>query len=117
MVGFVNGCRPLIFLDGTHIKNKYKGSLLSAVTKDPNDDLFTVAYAVVDAENDDNWEWFLWKLRSTLEAHRGIGFGSLTFFSDRHSGLIKGIPIVFPNSYHAYYLRHLVDNFKKHVRR
>ncbi|XP_073311436.1 uncharacterized protein [Primulina huaijiensis] len=63
IVGFVKGCRPLIFLDGTHIKNKFKGCILSAVTKDANDDLFTLAFAVVEAENDANWEWFCLKLR------------------------------------------------------
>ncbi|XP_075485278.1 uncharacterized protein LOC142525000 [Primulina tabacum] len=52
------GCRPLLFLDGTHIKNKYKGCLLGAVAKDANDDVFTLAYAIVDAENDSNWEWY-----------------------------------------------------------
>ncbi|XP_073153608.1 uncharacterized protein [Henckelia pumila] len=46
------GCRPLIFLDDTHIKNKYKRCILVVVSKDANDDLFTIAYAVVDAEND-----------------------------------------------------------------
>ncbi|KAG6517085.1 hypothetical protein ZIOFF_020465 [Zingiber officinale] len=45
----------LVFLDDTHIKNKYKGCILVAVAKDANDDLFTLAYSVVDAENDDNW--------------------------------------------------------------
>jgi len=116
LVGFFSGCRPLIFLDGTHIKNKYKGSLLSAVAKDPNDDLFTLAYAVVNAENDDNWEWFCLKLRNILDSYHGTGFRRFTFFSDRHSGLIKAISIAFPGSHHAYCLRHLVDNFKKQVR-
>jgi len=116
LVGFLSGCRPLIFLDGTHIKNKYKGCLLSAVAKDPNDDLFTLAYAVVDAENDDNWEWFCLKLRNILNSYLTTGYTEFTFFSDRHSGLVKAIPIVFPGSHHAYCLRHLVDNFKKQVR-
>ncbi|KAG6469206.1 hypothetical protein ZIOFF_073911 [Zingiber officinale] len=48
--------RPLIFLDETHIKNKYKGCILVVVSKDANDDLFTIGYSVVDAENDANWE-------------------------------------------------------------
>ncbi|XP_073022649.1 uncharacterized protein [Primulina eburnea] len=60
--GFSTGCR-LIFLDGTHIKNKYKGSMLLAVTKDANDDVFTLAYSVIDAENDSNWELFCYHLR------------------------------------------------------
>ncbi|XP_073138855.1 uncharacterized protein [Henckelia pumila] len=68
-VGFVNGCRPFLFLDGTHIKNKYKGCILAAVTKDGNDDLFTLAYAVVDAENDKNWLWFCYKLRQVMRRY------------------------------------------------
>ncbi|XP_073133346.1 uncharacterized protein [Henckelia pumila] len=89
IVGFVKGCRPLIFLDGTHIKNKFKGCILSAVTKDANDDLFTLAFAVVEAENDANWEWFCLKLRGVLAMQNCIVFSQFTFFSDRHSGLVK----------------------------
>ncbi|KAG6482962.1 hypothetical protein ZIOFF_059602 [Zingiber officinale] len=43
-------------LDETHIKNKYKGCILVVVSKDANDNLFTIGYSVVDAENDANWE-------------------------------------------------------------
>lgn len=32
-------------------------------------------------------------------------------------GLIKTISIKIPGSYHAYYLRHFVDNFKKMVKK
>ncbi|KAG6537319.1 hypothetical protein ZIOFF_002406 [Zingiber officinale] len=102
---------PLVFLDGTHIKNKYKGCILVVVEKDANDDLFTLAYSVVDAENDDNWGWFCFQLKSALFSHRFIGFHEFTFFSDRHPGIIKAIQLVFPGSHHAYCLRHLVDNF------
>ncbi|KAG6470944.1 hypothetical protein ZIOFF_072032 [Zingiber officinale] len=55
-VSFLTGCMPLIFLDETHIKNKYKSCILVIVSKDANDDLFTIGYSVVDAENDANWE-------------------------------------------------------------
>ncbi|XP_073130790.1 uncharacterized protein [Henckelia pumila] len=111
------GCRPLIFLDGTHIKNKYKGCLLVAVSKDANDDIFTLAYAVVDAENDSNWEWFCYHLKNVLASQYIMVFHRYTFFSDRHPGLIKAIKSVFPGSYHSYCLRHLVDNFVKQVLR
>ncbi|XP_073137771.1 uncharacterized protein [Henckelia pumila] len=94
LVGFVCGCRPLIFLDGTHIKNKYKGSILVVVAKDANDDLFTLAYAVVDAENDCNWHWFCNRLKDVLASKNVTFFHSFTFFSDRHPGLIKTIQSV-----------------------
>ncbi|XP_073151968.1 uncharacterized protein [Henckelia pumila] len=115
--GFSTGCRPMIFLDGTHIKNKYKGSILVAVGKDANDNLFTLAYSVVDAENDCNWEWFCINLRSVLLSQHISGFENFTFFSDRHSGIIKAVNLLFPGSHHAYCLRHLVDNFVKQVMR
>ncbi|XP_073129491.1 uncharacterized protein [Henckelia pumila] len=108
---------PLIFVDGTHIKNKHQGCILAAVTKDGNDDLFTLAYAVVDAENDRNWMWFCLKLRQVLLYNNVMIFNDYTFFSDRHPGIIKAIESVFPNSHHAYCLRHLVDNFVKQVMR
>ncbi|XP_073138019.1 uncharacterized protein [Henckelia pumila] len=115
--GFATGCRPMIFLDDTHIKNKYKGSILVAVGKEANDDLFTLAYSVVDAENDCNWEWFCINLRSVLLSQHISGFENFTFFSDRHFGIIKAVNLLFSGSHHAYCLRHLVDNFVKQVMR
>ncbi|XP_073308838.1 uncharacterized protein [Primulina huaijiensis] len=115
--GFIRGCRPLVFLDGTHIKNKYKGNILVAVAKDANDDLFTLAYSVVDAENDDNWGWFCFQLKGVLLSHHCTRFDQFTFFSDRHTGIIKAVELMFPSSYHAYCLRHLVDNFVNKVMR
>ncbi|XP_073152433.1 uncharacterized protein [Henckelia pumila] len=116
-VGFATGCRPIIFLDGTHIKNKYKCSILLAVAKDANDDLFTLAYAVVDAENDSNWEWFCFHLRGVLVLQHIMVFEKFTFFSDRNPGIIKAVKLLFPGSHHAYCLRHLMDNFVKQVLR
>ncbi|XP_075473495.1 uncharacterized protein LOC142504537 [Primulina tabacum] len=117
LVGFISGCRPLLFLDGTHIKNKYKGFLLGVVAKDANDDVFTLAYAIVDAENDSNWEWFCYQLKHVLASQYIMIFRSYIFFSDRHPGLIKAIQTVFPGIHHSYCLRHLVDNFVKQVLR
>ena len=50
-------CHPLIGLDGTHLKSKYQGILLAATGVDANGSLYPLTYAVVDAENDDNWLW------------------------------------------------------------
>ena len=47
-------CRILLGFDGTHLKYKYQGILLATTGVDANGSLFTLAYAVIDAENDDN---------------------------------------------------------------
>ncbi|XP_051149223.1 uncharacterized protein LOC127263944 [Andrographis paniculata] len=110
-IGFLRGCRPLIFLDGTHLKNKYKGCLLSAVTIDGNDGMFTLAFSAVSVENDENWEWFCWRLRSALYVDGRYNSKEYTFFSDRHSGLLKSIPVVFPGAHHV--MRRYPMHYKK----
>jgi MULE transposase domain. len=93
------------------------GILLTATGVDANGSLFPLAYAVVDAENDVNWLWFLQHLRNVLETHRMHMLHhephSLVFLSDRQKGLIQGVTQLFPGSPHAYCLRHLEENFRK----
>ncbi|XP_028102943.1 uncharacterized protein LOC114302153 [Camellia sinensis] len=54
-------CRPLLFVYGTFLKGRYKGRLLATISKDGNQGLFPLAFSIVDAENQDNWMWFLIK--------------------------------------------------------
>ena len=55
IVGFKRACRPLLFLDGTHLLGKYRGTLLGATGKDGNNGFFHVAFGIVDNETDANW--------------------------------------------------------------
>ncbi|KAL7202604.1 hypothetical protein ACSBR1_034132 [Camellia fascicularis] len=89
-------CRSLLFVDGTFLKGRYKGHLLAATSKDGNQSLFPLAFAIVDAENQDNWMWFLSR--------------RLTFVSDCQHGLLDTLSVVFPNAHHAYYLNRLKRN-------
>ena len=61
--GFLSGCRPIIFLDGFHLKTKFGGQLLTAVGMDPNDCIFPIAFAVVEVESLLSWKWFLQSLK------------------------------------------------------
>jgi len=54
--GFLEGCRPLICLDGCHLKTKYGGIMLIAVGIDPNDCIYPIALAIVEVESLATWE-------------------------------------------------------------
>ena len=49
IVGFAH-CRLLISIDGTHLCRKYKGKLLIAMDTDANNEIFPLAFVVVDDE-------------------------------------------------------------------
>ncbi|MQL81967.1 hypothetical protein Taro_014432, partial [Colocasia esculenta] len=54
--GFEVGCRPMLFLDRTHIKqHKVQGVILAASALNGNNELFTIAYSIADSETYDNW--------------------------------------------------------------
>jgi hypothetical protein len=64
--GFISGCRPLICLDGCHIKTKFGGQILTTVGIDPNDCIYPIALAVVEIESKVTWKWFLETLKQDL---------------------------------------------------
>lgn len=111
LYGFQQGCRPLLFLDGIALKSKYQGTLLAATAADGDDGVFPVAFAVVDAETDENWRWFLLQLKSALEIS-----GSLTFVADRQKGLEELIAEIFEDSYHSFCLRYLTEHLIKDLK-
>ncbi|KAL0315555.1 UNVERIFIED_CONTAM: hypothetical protein Sradi_5433700 [Sesamum radiatum] len=50
------GCRPIVGVDGCHLKGPHGGVLLTAVGIDPNNACYPIAFAVVSIENRDAWE-------------------------------------------------------------
>nr|XP_043628251.1 uncharacterized protein LOC122599755 [Erigeron canadensis]XP_043628252.1 uncharacterized protein LOC122599755 [Erigeron canadensis] len=104
--GFQQGCRPLLFLGSIPLKSKYQGTLLAATAPDGDDDVFPVAFAVVDTISDDNWLWFLHQLKAALTTCH-----DLTIIADTENGLRESVSEVFQDEsvYHAYCLRCLSE--------
>ncbi|XP_024199878.1 uncharacterized protein LOC112203090 [Rosa chinensis] len=108
---FKAGCRPLLGLDGCHLKSAYGGKLLSAVWVDANNTSWVVAYARVEMESKDSWDWFLGLLVKDLEiTGEENGF---TFISNKQKGLLPTCEDVVPLADHRLGVRHLWTNFNK----
>ncbi|KAL3825347.1 hypothetical protein ACJIZ3_021376 [Penstemon smallii] len=99
--GFNAGCRPIIGVDGTHLRGTFEGVFLTAVSFDPNNQLYPVEYALVQTESTDAWEWFL--------------DDCYTFMSDKQKDLLKAFERVFPGSDNRFCVRHLIGNMKQGV--
>ncbi|KAM7511582.1 hypothetical protein LguiB_010457 [Lonicera macranthoides] len=109
--GFKNGCRPVLFLESTSLKSKYREILLTATALDGNDGFFPVAFAIVDEDDNDNWHWFLEQLKSAISSSQ-----TLTLVSDREKNLKQTILEVFESAHYGYSIYHLMESFKKSLK-
>ncbi|XP_058773528.1 uncharacterized protein LOC131647680 isoform X2 [Vicia villosa] len=108
--GFATYCRPIIGLDACFLKGDYGGQLMSAIGRDGNNQIYPIAYAVVEAETKDSWEWFLHLLLEDLRAFNDRCYG---FISDQQKGLVPAIQGLSGNVEQRMCVKHLYGNWKK----
>ncbi|WVZ64280.1 hypothetical protein U9M48_013826 [Paspalum notatum var. saurae] len=110
--GFLDGCRPFLGVDSTHLTGKWKGQLASATAIDGNNWMFPVCYAVFGSETTENWSWFFSRLHQAIGSPPG-----LVISTDAGKGIYSAVTQVFKNGVeHRECMRHLVANFKKRFR-
>ena len=66
------------------MKVRFGRQLLSATTKDGNDNIFPVVMAVVEQENKDSWIWFLEQFTDDISRLEKL---NLVFINDRQKVL------------------------------
>ncbi|XP_076888150.1 uncharacterized protein LOC143538476 [Bidens hawaiensis] len=109
----INGfkhCRPVISIDATHLYGKYKGKMMIAMGVDGNNQIFPLAFAIVENESYASWSWFL----SHVKKHVVKDIEGICLISDRHVGILKAVkesPWLEPHGFHGYCLRHFINNF------
>ncbi|XP_031095138.1 uncharacterized protein LOC115999427 [Ipomoea triloba] len=115
--GFLDGCRPIIGLDGCFLKGVMKGELLAAVGRDSNNQMYPIAWAVVEIENTDSWKWFLQLLIQDLGINNSWNW---TVISDQQKctcvfvyGLVHVIQELLPNVEHRHCARQIHANWSK----
>ncbi|CAL8093957.1 unnamed protein product [Prunus armeniaca] len=72
--GFIAEYRPIIGLDGCFLKGVYGGQFLAAVGIDANNEIWVIAYVVVESECKDSWFWFLELLVKDVEIVNQFGY-------------------------------------------
>ncbi|KAL5564297.1 hypothetical protein UlMin_027461 [Ulmus minor] len=112
--GFLEACRPVIGIDGCHLKGPYGGIMLSAISLEANLGFFPVAYAIVETENRETWCWFLELLKEVVG--RDLQQNPWCILSDRQKGLVNAIQEVLPRCSHRNCCHHILQNFQKKFR-
>ncbi|WVZ93287.1 hypothetical protein U9M48_039281 [Paspalum notatum var. saurae] len=108
--GFLAGCRKVIGLDGCFFKGACSGVLLCAVGRDANNQIYPIAWAVVEMETNDTWDWFTYLLCRDLQIGDGDGW---VVISDQQKGILKAVQTWLPNAEHRNCARHIYANWRK----
>ena len=53
--GFQSCNKPVIMVDGTHLKGKFQGVMFVVGTKDVNEQIYPFAFGFGNRENDQSW--------------------------------------------------------------
>ncbi|MBA0670276.1 hypothetical protein Goklo_023942, partial [Gossypium klotzschianum] len=106
--GWKARCRPLIRLDGCFLKGSFKNEFLTAVRRDANNQMFPIAWVVVEVECTDSWAWFLSLLSTDLGLEDGYGY---TIISDQQKGFEIVISDILPRVEHRNCARHVFANW------
>ena len=81
---------------------------MCAIARDANNQMYPVAWAVVERETNDTWKWFIALLIKDLEINdNGAGW---VFISDQQKGLINAMKDYLPNAEHRMCARHIYAN-------
>ena len=65
--GFKSAYRLVFCVNGSFLKHKCGGHMLVSITLDANNQLHSIAFIMVDFENNNSWMYFMLKLRESIE--------------------------------------------------
>ncbi|KAE8688907.1 hypothetical protein F3Y22_tig00110949pilonHSYRG00042 [Hibiscus syriacus] len=104
---FITCMRPVIIVDGAHLKGRYLGVKLLAVAMDANNGILPIAYGVGKSETSDSWTWFMGHLRDCIGP-----ISNLTIISDRANSIDNVVRRCFSDAFHGLCGVHLYRNLK-----
>ncbi|XP_023739032.1 uncharacterized protein LOC111887041 [Lactuca sativa] len=104
-------------MDPTWLARKFMKELIRKPIKmqrdagrDANNQVYPIAWAVVNVENKNNWKWFLDLVNDDLGLQGAKG---VCVISDQHKGLVEASKDIRPYVEHRQCARHIYANFRK----
>ncbi|KAJ9555951.1 hypothetical protein OSB04_010565 [Centaurea solstitialis] len=88
---FQRNLRPVVVIDGAHLKGRYLGTMFLAVGMDANNRCVPISFGVGRSENNETWTWFLSMFKECVGDIEGM-----VFISDRDPSIKYAIETVFP---------------------
>ncbi|XP_060972583.1 uncharacterized protein LOC133038440 [Cannabis sativa] len=87
------------------LEDKVWGTMLVAIAYDANNQLFPVAFVIINSENHNSWKYFLRKLKGAIGEVE-----TLIFISNRHQSIEHALEVVFPEACHCACFKHIIMN-------
>ncbi|XP_021821693.1 uncharacterized protein LOC110763249 [Prunus avium] len=105
--GFRSSMRPVIVMDATHLKSKYKGVMFVANAFNGNQNIYPLAFGIGDLETDASWPWFFTLLYEVIGE-----CPNLVIIYDRNVSIENVWNKVFPTAQHDICFYHMKGNMK-----
>ncbi|XP_022859737.1 uncharacterized protein LOC111380410 [Olea europaea var. sylvestris] len=103
--GYIQYLRPIVCVDGSHLKGPYKGTLLLTTAQDANKQIYPLAWGIVDSETNRSWMWFMSNLKDLIGDS-----DELVFVLDNKRSIERAITHLFPLSHHCCCMWHVEKN-------
>ena len=97
--------KPIMVVNETFLEVTHRGTLIIACTKDANENIFALAFAIVDYENNLAYEWFFKNFKRSFGERE-----YMCIILDRHEAIIHAVKVVYPNITDGACIFHLYKN-------
>jgi transposase-like protein len=112
MKAFKHYC-DVLSIDGTFLTEKYEGTMLIVIGIDADRQLVTLAFAIVEKENNSSWGWFLRLVQRVVVGPEH----EICVILDRHAVILNIVCEMILNHsrvHHHWCTRYLAQNLIKH---
>ncbi|KAF6139851.1 hypothetical protein GIB67_009698 [Kingdonia uniflora] len=100
--------RPVVVIDGTFLKGRYCGTLLTPIAIDPSNHISPLVFLITYSETTKSWTYFLEMFGSNFHGYDT----RLAVISDMNPRITSAVPKVIPFVIHAFCNFHIFNNVK-----